>query len=106
MFFSIHVEKLLSERKMAHETATILQEEYYYLTSVKKMESLFQSGGSIPVKGTLLYHRGNMAYQAEAPAGYVQRVNFTLTMNSGETLNGIGFFDTRSRKLIKWVEMN
>jgi len=106
MFFSIHVEKLLSERKMAHETSSILQEEYYYLTSVKKIESLFQSAGSIPAKGTLVYQKGNMGYQAEVPAGYVQRVNFTLIMNSGETLNGIGYFDTRSRKIIKWVEMN
>ncbi|MGG3469980.1 competence type IV pilus minor pilin ComGG [Neobacillus pocheonensis] len=106
MFFSIHVEKLLSERKIAHETSTILQEEYYYLISVKKIESLFQSGGSIPSKGTLVYQKGNMGYQAEVPAGYVQRVNFTLCMNSGETLNGIGYFDTRSKKLIKWVEMN
>ncbi|MGG1679836.1 competence type IV pilus minor pilin ComGG [Neobacillus sp. NRS-1170] len=106
IFFSIHVEQLLTERKMVHETGTILQEEYYFLSAVKKMENLFQSVGAIPLKGTLVYQKGNMGYQAETPAGYVQKVNFTLTLYSGETAYGIGYFETRTKKLIKWIEMN
>lgn len=106
LFFSIHVEQLLSERKMAHETASILQEEYYYLSSVKKIELQFQAEGAIPSKGKFSYQKGFMNYQAEVPSGYVQKVNFILYLNSGETLKGIGYFDTRSKKLVKWVEMN
>ncbi|WP_335444578.1 competence type IV pilus minor pilin ComGG [Neobacillus drentensis] len=104
MFLSIHIEQILSERKMGHETATILQEEYYFLSSVKKIENLFQSAGAIPLKGTLVYQKGNLGYQAETPIVYVQKVNFTLNLYSGEMVYGIGYFDTRTKKLIKWVE--
>jgi competence protein ComGG len=105
LFFSMHIEQLLSERKMAHETATILQEEYYFLSSVKKIEVLFQSLGTIPAKGTITYVNGNMDYQAETQTGYIQKVNFILRLNSGEEIIGRGFFDTRTKKLSKWVEL-
>ncbi|WP_312471747.1 competence type IV pilus minor pilin ComGG [Neobacillus sp.] len=105
LFFSLHVEQLLTERKMAHETAVILQQEYYFLSSVKKIEGIFQTGGTIPSKGTITYVNGNMDYQAETPTGYVQKVNFTLRLRSDEAIIGRGFFDTRTKKLIKWVEL-
>lgn len=105
LFFSMHVEKLLSQRKLVHETAIILQEEYYFLSSVKKIENQFQTGGTIPSIGTIFYLKGNMDYQAEIPSGYMQKVNFTLKLNSGETVIGRGFFDTRTKKLVKWAEL-
>lgn len=105
LFFSMHVEKLLTKRKLAHETAAILQQEYYFLSSVKKVEKLFQSGGTIPAKGTIIYLKGTMEYQAETPIGFVQKVNFTVRLDSNEAVIGRGFFDTRSKKLIKWVEL-
>jgi hypothetical protein len=104
LFFSMHIEQLLTERKMAHETALILREEYYFFSSLKKIEELFQTGGNIPAKGTISYEFGSMDYEAEPPTGYVQKVNFTLRLDSGETIIGRGFFDTRTKKLTKWVE--
>ncbi|ETI67329.1 competence type IV pilus minor pilin ComGG [Neobacillus vireti] len=104
MFFSMHIERLQTERMLAHETAAILQQEYYFLSSVKKIEVIFQSGGSIPSKGTIIYLNGTMNYQAETPSGYVQKVIFTLRTKEEESIIGRGFFDTRTKKLIKWVE--
>lgn len=105
VFFSIQIEKLLSERKIAHETTTILQEEYYFLASVRKIEMAFQTDGTFPAKGTFKFENGSMDYQAEPPAGYIQKVNFTLHLNpGGETAIGRGFFDTRARRLSKWIE--
>ncbi|MEH7501437.1 competence type IV pilus minor pilin ComGG [Neobacillus drentensis] len=105
-FFSVRIEQLVSERKMAHETATILQEEYYFLSSVKKVEGMFQEKGTIPAKGTFSYVKGTMDYQAETPTGYVQKVNFTLHLHTGdETAIGRGFFDTRTKRLSKWIEL-
>lgn len=103
LFFSMEVEKLLSERKLGHESAVILQEEYYYLSSVKKFENQAQVSGTIPSKGTFGFQKGNMDFLADPPSGYVQRVSFTLRLYSGELVNGKGYFDTRSKKLIKWI---
>jgi hypothetical protein len=106
VFFSMHIEKLLSERKIAHETAVILHEEYYFLSSVRKIEITFQTDGTFPAKGTFKFVNGYMDYQAEPPAGYIQKVNFTLHLNpGGETATGRGFFDTRTKRLSKWIEL-
>jgi hypothetical protein len=105
-FFSVRVDQLLTERKMAHETSTILQQEYYFLSSIKKVGHMYQSGASIPTKGTILYLKGIMEYQSEKPIGNVQKINFTLHLNSGETIIGRGYFDTTLKRNIKWVEIN
>jgi hypothetical protein len=106
LFFSVRIEQLQSERKIAHETATIQQGEYYFLSSIKKVEVIFQKSGIIPAKGTINYVNGLMEYQSEIPAGNIQVVNFTLHLNTAdETSIGRGFFDKRTRRLSKWIEL-
>jgi hypothetical protein len=105
LLFSFRVEQLLTERKMSHENTIILQEEYYFHSSVKKIEEIMQSGGVIPSKGTFAYLKGSMGFQADIPIGTLQKINFTLRMHTGETVVGRGFFDISSKKMIKWIEM-
>ncbi|MCM3114814.1 ComGG family competence protein [Neobacillus sp. MER 74] len=106
LFLSSRIEVFLSERKIAHETNTIMLEEYYFLSSVKKIESIYQKTGILPAKGTLPYVKGNIDYQTETPIGYIQKVNFTLHLNTdGITVNGRGYFDTRTKRLSKWLEL-
>jgi hypothetical protein len=105
-FFSFRVEQLLTERKLSYQTAIILQEEYYFHSSVRKIEKIMQTGGVIPIRGSFSFLKGSMAYQAETPIGKIQKVNFTLRMHSGETVGGRGFFDTASKKMTKWTETN
>jgi hypothetical protein len=104
--FSFRVEQLLSERNLSHETTVILQEEYYFHSSFKKIEKILQSGGVIPVKGSFSYQKGIMEYQADIPIGSVQRIIFTLKLQSGETVSGRGFFDLATKRMIKWAEIN
>ncbi|MEH7115799.1 competence type IV pilus minor pilin ComGG [Neobacillus vireti] len=104
IFFSMHIEQLLSEEKMQVETKAILKQEYYFLSSVKKVELLYQSKGIMPAKGTFVYVNGTMNYRAEPASAYVQIVDFTLVLNSVDPVVGYGYFDTRSKSLIRWVE--
>ena len=104
--FSFRVEQLVTERKLAHETAVILQEEYYFHSSSKKIEKLMQSGAVIPAKGTFSYLKGIIDFQADSPIGSVQKINFTLRLHTGETVVGRGFFDIATKKMIKWTEIN
>jgi len=106
LFFSMHIEQLLTKRKMELETTVILEQEYYFLSSVKKLEELYQKEGSIPVKGTIIFVNGTMNYQAEPPSASIQMVNFTLFLNSRfpEPTLGFGYYNTGSKKLVKWVE--
>jgi len=104
IFFSMHIEQLLSERKMTVETKEIQMQEYYFLSSVKKVETLYQTRGTMPAKGTLVYINGTMDYRAETPSSYIQIVDFTLVLHLRDPVVGYGYFDTRSKTIIKWVE--
>lgn len=106
LIFTFRVEQLLTERKLAAVTETILQEDYYFHSSIKKIEKILETGETLPSKGTFSYSNGNIEYQAETPIGSSQRINFTLKMKSGETLICRGFFDTKVKKLMKWTELN
>lgn len=106
MVFTFRVEQILSEKKLAHETEKVLQEEYYFHSTVRKVEKIMQSTGTIPPRGTFPYRNGNMEYQAELPIGTTQKINFTLKMKSGGTLIGRGYFEINSKRLIKWTEFN
>lgn len=104
LFLSIRVEQLLAERKVANQTAILLLEEYYFLSSIKKVENMLTSTGTIQTKGSFKYINGAMDYQAEAPISSVQKVNFTLRFSSGITVIGIGYFDIKLKRIIKWAE--
>ncbi|MED3624656.1 competence type IV pilus minor pilin ComGG [Neobacillus thermocopriae] len=103
LFFSMHTQKLLTERKMSVETALILQQEYYFLSSVKKVENMYQSTGTIPPSGSIPFQKGIMKYQTEPPMEHLLKVNFTLSLQSGETLLGKGYFDMRTKRLTRWT---
>jgi hypothetical protein len=103
LFFSLQVERLLTERKVAHETELVMREEYYFLSSVKKLEATFQTKGILPVSGIFTYQKGWMDFKTDAPSGYSQRVTFSLSLQTGEKVTGRGYFDTRTKKLIKWT---
>ncbi len=97
--FSVRVEQLLIERKIAHEKSIILLQEYYFLTSIKKVEKLYQTNAPIPSMATIIYLKGKMDYQTEKPFGTLQKINFTLRLNSGEFMTGKGYYDTNLKKL-------
>ncbi|AZU63321.1 hypothetical protein CHR53_19770 [Neobacillus mesonae] len=105
LFFSMNVERLLSERKLVHESETVLKEEYYYLTTVKKVEKMLETERGIPAKGSIYYQFGEMSYQTDPPAGNSQKVYFSLKFKSGLTVMGNGVFDLSTKRLIKWTEM-
>lgn len=103
LFFSIRVEQLLTEKKVANQTAILLQEEYYFLSSIKKVESIYKSNGTIRTKGSFKFVNGTMDYEAEVPINSVQKVNFTLRFDSGITVIGCGYFDTKLKRIVKWM---
>ncbi|OLS41704.1 competence type IV pilus minor pilin ComGG [Bacillus sp. MRMR6] len=105
IIFSYRLEQLVTERRLSHETAIIIQQEYYYHSSVKKLEKVLQSGGTIQPKGSYSFTNAHIAYQTENLIGTTQRINFTLTMASGETSSYRGIFDLHLKKLVKWIEL-
>jgi competence protein ComGG len=106
LFFSIRVDLLLGEKRLSGQMEIILQEEYYFFSSVKKLENTLKSKGTISTKGTIKYINGDMDYQTASQTGTLQTIDFTLRLNSGITVIGRGYFDTKLKKITKWVEKN
>ena len=106
LFFSIRVEQLLSERKMARETKKILVQEYYMLSSAKKLEKSIQKGETLQSKGIFSYKYGKMNFQTNLPLNNVQEISFTLHLDTGEISKGIGYYDIDSKKMVNWIEKN
>jgi hypothetical protein len=106
IFFSVNVEQLQSERKMAHETKKILKQEYYMMSSAKKIEKRIQNGDSIQTNGVFIYKGGKVDYLSSSPLDGIQKVTFTLQLESGEVASGIGYYDINVKKMSKWVEKN
>jgi competence protein ComGG len=104
LFFSIQIDQLLTEEKIAHETKKIYLEEYYMLISIKNVEGILQSGETLSQKGTFSYLNGYVNYAADSPTGTAQKITFTLQLPSGETFVGVGYFDKNLKTLTKWVE--
>jgi hypothetical protein len=106
LFLSLQVEQLLTDRKMFQETKSIFQQEYYMLSSIKKIEKKLSSGELLPSKGKMAYLDGNMDYQIDLPSGNTQKITLTLVLNSGGSAWGYGYYDKNAKKIIKWVEKN
>jgi hypothetical protein len=106
LIFSVRIEQLQSERKMAIEIRKILVQEYYMATSVKKLEKILQEGGLLESNGTFHYKFGEMEYKPITPVNDIQKVSFTLHLDTGEIANGVGDYDLNFKKMVNWVEKN
>ncbi|WML47538.1 competence type IV pilus minor pilin ComGG [Neobacillus sp. PS3-34] len=104
LFIASHIEQHITERKLTAETKKILREEYYMMASMKKTEKMLQAGDQ--KNGIYQFNSGRVAYQMELLPGGVQKITFNLTLNSGETALGYGYFDNTAKKMVKWIEKN
>lgn len=101
----IYTQQYLNEKKMAHESKTILNEEFYFLSSVRKIENQLRNGEPINNSGILSFKEGKVDYIKE-DLGVSLKITFTITLNTGEKAIGFGYYDKNLKKLIKWVEKN
>ncbi|AGK54879.1 competence type IV pilus minor pilin ComGG [Bacillus sp. 1NLA3E] len=104
-FVLLHTQLYLNEKKLAHETETILNQEYYLLSSVRKIESQLRNGEPINNSGVLSFREGKVDYIKE-DLGVSLKITFTMTLNTGEKSIGFGYYDKNLKKMIKWVEKN
>lgn len=103
-FLIIHTELYLNEKRIYHETETILKQEYCFLSAVRRLEEQMEINGTI---GTGIYflQDGTISYQEE-DMGNTTKINLTLSLQSGEQGIAFLYFDKSSKKLIRWVEKN
>lgn len=106
-FLLINVEHYLAEKRMYSQTKVILQQEYYMMTSVKKLEELLINNPISNLSGTYQYENGVTTYVIEPVLNTTtMKVTITFTLHSGEKFIGVGIYDKAVQKMVKWTERN
>ncbi|PLR87569.1 hypothetical protein EJA13_08550 [Bacillus canaveralius] len=106
LMLTLNAEHFLAEQRLLKETESILEQEYYLMSAVKKVENSLQSDMPIEPAGTYFFRDGQVAYKIEPLAGSVLQVTFILTMKSGIETTSYGYYDSSLKKMTKWIEKN
>jgi hypothetical protein len=102
LFLVIHLQQFTIEKRQFQETETILKQEYYLLSAVKKLEGQIQANPSISA-GSYSYREGMVVFTKE-DAGTTFKFTLTLTLNNGVQAQGYSYYDKNLTKMVKWVE--
>jgi hypothetical protein len=106
LFFTAQMQFYLSDKRLSHETVTILKQEYYMHIAVKKLERLLQNN-LLPL-GTeeLLFASGLANYRVETFSSTTYKITITLKLDAIVEIFGYAYYDRNQKKMIKWVERN
>jgi hypothetical protein len=105
MLVILESQQYLSEKRLAHETETILKQEYYFLLAARRLEGMLQREEMPESSGVLSFHDANVTYVKE-DLGPTLKISFTLILSSGERAVGFIYYDKTLKKMVKWVEKN
>lgn len=97
-------ELLLIENKMSKETETIMLQEYYMVSTLKKIEKSMREG--TVAGGSLVYRRGLAAYSVSSASPGLLKITISVNVDGGVPVEGYGFYDITLKKMVKWVEKN
>ncbi len=97
MFTVIHTEQYLIEKKIAFETEKILKEEYYFLYSVRHLETKLQNDETLTNSGWFILKDGRVDYLKE-DLGAAIKFTLTQTLSTGEKAVAFAYFDKNTRE--------
>lgn len=102
-FLAYFTEQYILEKKIFTTSEKILMQEYYMVFAVKEVERSLQHAEPI-VTGTFEYTNGSVSYFIEDISEEIMHVTFQGELATAEQWSGIGFYDKREQKMIKWKE--
>ena len=105
LFLLTVTEQYVAEKRFAKETEVIRLQEYYMLCSVKQAESMMITEG-LPETGTIDFKKGTVTFKKISISANLEEIIFTLKLNSGESAVGIGRYDKKLARMVKWIERN
>lgn len=102
----ICIEQYLTEKRMFIETETILKQDYYLLTTVKKLESTFAATELTPGTGSFAFNGGQADYSMLEFADRLWEITIKIKTGTGVEIIGFAYYDQDRQKMIKWIEKN
>ncbi|QED48614.1 competence type IV pilus minor pilin ComGG [Cytobacillus dafuensis] len=106
LVLSVQIDSYLSEVRFLKESEAILKQEYYLLSSMKRVENILIEGDEELFSGFFTFTDGTIRYETSQLTATLYMVTFNLKIGSYPDIKGFGYFDEESGKMIKWVERN
>ena len=102
---AIHIDQYVIEKGMLVETETILKQDYYLLSSVRKIESkLAANNGETLDAGSFEFYDGHADFQVTKITETVWEINIQLMTGKKIVIMGIAYYDSGRQKVIQWIE--
>ncbi|MBS4191272.1 hypothetical protein KHA94_13870 [Bacillus sp. FJAT-49705] len=106
LVLTIQIDSYLAEVRFLKESEAILKQEYYLLSSMKRVENILIEGDEELFSGFFTYTDGTIHYESSQLTETLFMVTFNVKIGSYPDIKGFGYFDEESGKMIKWVERN
>jgi len=103
---SLQLEQFLTEKQFFKESEKLLQQDFYFLSSMKQVEEKFNIEEEEFPNGTIQYKYGDVSYSTTKLSDTVFKVSFTLKMDQFPQIIGTGYYDKAEGKMTKWAEKN
>ncbi|HEY4551386.1 MAG TPA: competence type IV pilus minor pilin ComGG [Bacillus sp. (in: firmicutes)] len=100
----IHIDQYVIEKRMFMETETILKQDYYLLSSVRKVETILATNVEIVNSGSFEFYDGHADYQLKKITDTIWEINIQLMTGKKITITGIAYYDSDRQKVIQWIE--
>jgi hypothetical protein len=96
----------VSEARLLNEKEQILKQDYYLLSSVKRLERHLGDMGEEETlqPGSFIFKEGTVTYTMTELAGSLFEISFTLAIESQKPIVTYAFYDRDRGKMIKWTE--
>lgn len=89
---------------MFMETETILKQDYYLLSSVRKVETILATNVETVNSGSFEFYDGHADYQLKKITDTIWEINIQLMTGKKITITGIAYYDSDRQKVIQWIE--
>ncbi|WP_306009028.1 competence type IV pilus minor pilin ComGG [Bacillus sp. MMSF_3328] len=96
----------VSEAELLNEKEQILKQDYYLLSSVKRLERHLadvEEDETLQL-GSFIFKEGTVTYSMTELAGSLFEISFTLAIESQKPIVSYAFYDRDRGKMIKWTE--
>ncbi|PLR72602.1 competence type IV pilus minor pilin ComGG [Bacillus sp. UMB0728] len=96
----------VSEAELLDEKEQILKQDYYLLSSVKRLERHLADVEEDETlqPGSFIFKEGTVTYSMTELAGSLFEISFTLAIESQKPIVSYAFYDRDRGKMIKWTE--
>jgi ComG operon protein 7 len=104
MMLVIHIDQYVIEKRMFMEIETSLKQDYYLLSSVRKVETILATNSETVNSGSFEFYDGHTEFQIKKKTDMIWEINIQLMTGNKLVITGIAYYDSGRQKVIQWIE--